>query len=246
MIYTHLNVDLDAVLSLCCESLLHKVPLTAATVQFVPANQMDFPEYSTLIDLQINKHDRDHAYAEKYAEHIPDEISEEVRFQDCFGYDPGTWQIMLVALKKVGKTDLEICNYFLPIVDGLFRIQQDRIRAKPIYDQLPKVEIKGFQNTYKFLVIEYERSPKDVTFWAGRDGCYGTIYLENYNMGITRYNIHTEPNFMRLPKLSGWYQEKFIYVRGTRKSPATSFPPQFNNMDGFIAWLKQKFVEYKL
>lgn len=246
MIYTHQNVDLDAILSVVTECVLKNIPITEDFIKFVPANCMEIPEYATIIDLEIAKHEKEKSHLEQYQDYLPKEIIHEVNIHDGFGYDPGSLQIFLMGLKRSGMSDIQLCQYFEPVVKGWIQIAQQRSRAKEIYESLRKVIIKGEDREYKFLVVEFLRLPEGVTFYAGLDGCVGTIYADKYNLGITRYPTFKEPNYNKLPHLKGWYQDTFLYCWGSRKAPAKSYPSQFINLDHFIEWLQEKFRDYKL
>lgn len=246
MIFTHQNVDLDACLSVVTQCLLDNVDVSLDNITFVPASQREFPTYATLIDLEIAKHDRSKSHLESYKDYLPSEIIQEVNIQDGYGYDPGSLQIVLLGLKKNGITDIEICQWFKPIVKGWMIIENLRKQAKPIYDKLPKVTIKGEKQDYKFVVCEFHKMPEGGNFFAGQEGCVGTIYTDKYNMGITRYPFLKDPDLSKLPHLRDWYQEKFLYCHGSRKNVATSYPAQFNNVEHFCEWLKEKFRDYHL
>jgi hypothetical protein len=244
MIITHVNVDLDAVLSTVTECLLNKLPIDDETIQFVPANTMDLDIADTWIDLQAEKHDETHAHLYQYKEMLPWEIIHEVDTQDCYGIDPGTLQLVLISLKKLKYSDLAICQYFEPLVKGWIKLAQDRLNAKDSYDRLETVEFKTKSgNSYKFVVEEFYGMKDDGSWYAQEDGCVGKIYLSKYNMGITHFPS-VVLDFSKMPTLKGWFQNKFLYCWGSLKAPRDRFPPNFVNLKAFIDWLRNVFVNY--
>jgi hypothetical protein len=246
MVTTHVNVDLDAVISTVTECLLNLIPIDEDHVHFLPANTEELDIDETWIDMQKEKHDEHHAHVYQYKDYLPWEIIHEVNAQDCYGFDPGTLQLVLIALKKLKLGDLAICQYFEPIVKGWIKLTKDRLDAKPSYDRLQKVEFKSRSGqSYKFVVEEFYGMKDDGSWYAQEDGCIGKIYLSKYNMGITHFPSNSL-DFSKIPPLKGWFQNKFLYCWGSLKAPRDRFPPNFVNLQGFIDWLRNVFLNYSI
>jgi hypothetical protein len=247
MIFTHQNVDLDAIISVCAYCLTHNIALSAENVQFVPANQMEFPENAVLIDLQKEKHGHTTSHVhEQYWTRLPKNVTLDIDMQDSTGSSFGNLQMVVVGLKHSGfkYTDLELCQYFLPIVDGWFRLEERKGDAAEMYKTLPRVQL----GKYWFLVADNIRFMPHITSLALDDHISGTIYLSGFNLGITRYAGLAEPDLTKLPCPAGWFQHSrgYLLAYGTRKANATRWNPQFRNLEEFIRWLETKFTQYKI
>ena len=239
MIYTHTHVDLDAVMSVCAYCILHKIPLDSENITFVPASEANIPPGSIIIDLQQDKHVGP-SHCDQYAEYFPREIMWEINQVDSGHVGHSILQLSITALRKAGKSDLQIIQTFEPIVYGFFQIRMDYDVAESQFEKIPIVDING----YKFLRLENMRTVGALGGIASRQGIVGTIYLENYNMGITRYNPFKLPDLSQLPYLEGWFKHNkgFLFAYGTRKSTSHKWNPHFNSLDAFITWLRKELV----
>lgn len=245
MIYTHMNVDLDNIVSTLAYCITQKIPVTDEFIQFVPADQTKFPEgdHAILIDMQKNKHTAD-SHTDQFKEYLPQELIYEINECDATGRDPGNLRLLLNGLRKSGKTDMEIMQWFEPAVHGWFSIQQERIQGWSVYQKIPRVKI----GNYTFLKIENMNTPTAIAFYAAKEDIRGTVYASGYNMGITRYPQFTAPDLNLLPQMNGWFRHPrgFLYCFGSRKSIKTHHNAQFNSLDKFVDWLKGQFIEWGL
>jgi hypothetical protein len=193
------------------------------------------------IDLQINKHEIDSSFCkDEFVGILPPEIIKIVNDQDSKGYANSELQVLLmVALKKNHLSDLQILQYFDPLVRGWIIIQSERDCALELYQKCRTEQI----GNYKFVIAENKALPSTLSIHAKNDGCCGTIYCNGYDMGITRYPDQKNPDLTQLPKMKGWFQHGsgFLYAWGTRKAHAESYPAEFHNLSEFIMWLKVEF-----
>ena len=247
MIFTHQNVDLDAVISVCAYCVEHNIALDETNVHFVPANQTIFPPESVLIDLQITKHNHmtSHVHDHWYNK-IPRNVILDIDCQDSLGQSFGNLQMILVGLKysNFKYSDLELCQYFLPIVDGWFKLEERKVEFAETYKTLPKVQL----GKWWFIIADNLKYSPNLTSLALDDQIVGTIYASKFNMGITRYSGLQEPDLLKLPCPAGWFQHShgFLLCYGSRKSNADRWNPQFPNLQAFIIWLQTKFEVYKI
>lgn len=259
MIFTHINPDLDAIFTTVAYCLTNNIPITDEFIQLVPANQQDFPNDSILIDLEKNKHSLERCAFMDYEEMVPKVVAMEVNIQDCYHADLGSLQLMLMALKKSGKKEIELFQWFEPIVRGLMRLKSGWDQASESYDKIPIIDI----GKYKFMKIENNYlNYHNLTEYGIAHNIAGKVYLDGYNMGIVRFGFGVfdprdrtwNPNLYKLPPIKEpnsdrkWFShpQGFLLSYGTYKSPATTFCRAFDNLDGFIAWLDKKFKDYNL
>jgi hypothetical protein len=240
-IITHPNLDLDNAFSVVAYCLIHRINITRENIIFVPANKLkeDIPENYIPIDIQANKEKEEHSYFRKFKEYFPKELIEEIEKQDTTGRSDSVFplQSILISLKKTLHNDIEILRYLKPIVEGLMEIKEERKNAKKQLKEIPIVEIKG----YRFIVLENKHISQETGIYANRElNVTGTIYFNDNNMGIVRYPDRNEPDLSRL-KLKGWFSHSkgFLFCWGSRKSPKKNPPPQFEDIGGFVRWLKK-------
>jgi len=249
MIYTHVNVDLDAAVSVCCSCILHKIDLTEEFVQFVPASQQDFPEgeYAVLLDLEKNKHGPfESEVGRSFGEYLPRSFVAAVDYLDSDGHDSSQLRTIHSAIKKGVRSsersfnDYAVCRHWYPIVEGLMGLKIQHAQSVKRLEAIPRVEIGG----HTFLRMEHGYRVHGIGMIASDQGIVGQVYLTGFNIGITRYPDFRDPDFRLLPKLPGWYcdaRHGHVYAFGTDKSPKKEWNPHFKNLDEFISWLRVQF-----
>jgi hypothetical protein len=259
MIFTHTNPDLDAIFTTLAYCLTHKIPIERESITFIPANQMDFPQDSILIDLEKNKHAVDRCALMEYESLFPEQIIQEINIQDCYHEDLGSLQLILIAFKKSGLQDFDLLTVFEPIVRGLMKLKAGWEKNSVEYDKIPIVDI----GKYKFYKLEHNAfNYHNLTDYGLTHGITGKVYLDKYDMGVVRFGhgIYDprsntfSPNMTKLPPIyepkggRQWFQHPngFLISWGTYKSPAIKFPRAFDNLDQFIEWLDKKFKDYNL
>lgn len=241
-IATHRSVDLDAVIGVCCELIRHNLPPKEEYIMFVDADTARVPKDTLAVDIRARKHGRGKSYVGYYCRSIlPYQICEEVDEQDSTGRSSNRVPLCLIpaSLQKVGMSDLEIVQHMYPIVHGWIQLRIEWEAAEAKVDAMPKVKI----GDYTFL-LSVGVDTRGLSNAAKKVGLSGSIFWGDNGCGITSYDKH-DLNFAHM-NLDGWYADSrgFLFAWGTRKSPKTVPPPQFNTVEEFIEYLKCQEVFY--
>lgn len=235
-IITHVNVDADAVIGSCVELIRNDLFPNETTIGFVPASTDVVATNELAVDIQARKHGDAESYVGwKCVDVLPWYVVEEVNQQDVFGSTESLVSIACIinAMRTGGLNDLEIVQHFYPAVKGLMMTKFLKEEAEHIFTELEKVQIQGFE-----FVITKHNDNHFVGKVAQREGMTGSIFQSDTGWGITRYPGQNKPDFSKL-NLPGWFAHPagFLFCWGSRKSPKSLPPPQFENLNEFINWI---------
>lgn len=110
------------------------------------------------------------------------------------------------------------------VIRGLQLLYQARRSAEVEAESVPIVMI----GPYKFAILRGGSSP-ELGITLASQGIVGSVYVEGFNLGVTRYPGYAEPDLRRLaPHLPGWFVHSagFLAAWGSRKNPAKEPPPE--------------------
>lgn len=128
------------------------------------------------------------------------------------------------GLRDVG-LDREVIAVMSRIIRGLNLLHQAKADSLEVIEQSRLEEIGG----YKFAVLPPGETPPQVGIILNEEfDAAGAIYESGFNLGVTRYPGRDLPDLRKLqPYLPGWFVHTagFLTCWGSRKSPATSYPP---------------------
>jgi hypothetical protein len=123
--------------------------------------------------------------------------------------------------------DREVYRLFRPIAVGLKLLHRRREEARRLL-RGGGIRVVDLKDGLRVAVLNWRQSPVVGVLLNEELGCSAQIYSEGYNLGVFRYPGRTVPDLRRLAnKLPGWFIHPagFLAAWGTKKSPATSWPP---------------------
>ena len=154
VIFTHMNVDLDAVIGSCVELYRHSLEPSTETIKFVSADTMELPMDNGIpVDIAARKHGTGDSFVGFYClEELPPNIVDEVNEQDSKGYSRNRVPLSMIiaSLHEYGFTDLQIVQHFFPIVVGMIKMQAAYKAAEEYFKALRVVEL----GKYRFIISE--------------------------------------------------------------------------------------------
>jgi hypothetical protein len=251
-VMTHVNVDLDAIFSVCCYILTQtsdkaEQERMIGTIQFVSAGSPSDP-LAVQIDMGQNKHRSGCFLVSNFQGMLPVEVEQEIDVWDTTAKSQSVLplQMLLMGLKEDRFPDVDLIVYFLPMVRGLVRYEQNRKQAKIDFQKQRVLTI----NKHKFLILQNKDvSPALQEYANASEGVCGNIFWKdldsnNIQIGISRYPYHeTDFNLSHL-QLDGWFThpDGFLFSWGSRKSPKKSLPPQFQDLSQFLLFLVKAVI----
>lgn len=243
-IATHVNVDIDAVIGTCCELIRNNLLPKEETVIFVPADTEKVSKGTLAVDIKARKHGKGKSYVGYYCRDIlPHQVCDEVDEQDSSGRSSSRVPLCFITsgLAATSMSDLEIVQHMYPIVHGWIQLRIEWDRAKTVVATLPRQKI----GDYEFL-LSVDIDTRGLSGEAFQAGMNGTIFWGDDGCGITIYPQYSEELNLAHLKLEDWFTHPagFLFAYGTRKAPKDPPPPQFQNVEEFIEYLKCQEVFY--
>ncbi len=247
-VIVHVNPDLDAC---TCVALAGVHP---NDVHFLPAGMPAIPHVCPCCGMRLTGNERvlDHPLGEKgrletngvrhaaacsmpEASMADPKLLAEVDEQDSTGLvkEPRFSLAQVVAavkrdLSAQGYRDAEhnrlVVDLMGVVIRGLNTLHADRVAAEALAPSIPIVEIAG----HRFAVPREPIGPQ-VAFALAERGVCASIYHDGWNLGISRFAGFNTPDLRLLEgRLPGWFIHSagFLAAWGTRKSPATTYPPR--------------------
>jgi len=238
VIYTHMNVDLDAVVGSCVELYRLSLEPTSDTIKFVSADTTmeEIPDGGLPVDIRARKHGNADSFVGAYCtDLLPPNIVDEVNEQDSKGYSRNRvpLALLIASLATYGMTDLEIVQQCYPMVVGWIKLQGEWKETEKYFHTLERVQLGKY--TY---IISKSVEHRSLSSIAVRNGVNGTIFWSKTGCGISRYPGQDKPDLSTLG-LVGWFHHPigFLACWGSRKAPKSTLPPQFKTVEEFILWL---------
>lgn len=237
-LYTHINVDLDAVFSVIVEAQQNNIPLDEEHLEFVHADVDVVPEGCLAVDIAARKHGDGDSYVGGFlSDLLPEEVVLEVNEHDSRGFCTPRVPLatLISAVKRSGLSDMEIVRLFQPIVEGLMKHKEERKYADAYLATLETVEIGG----YRFLVQDKD-IPCHISKHASERGVVGTVYWSSNGCGIARFPGEDVPDLSVL-SLPNWYTDhrKFLFCYGSHKAPKDPARSGFRDITELINWLQK-------
>jgi len=241
VIYTHMNVDLDAVVGSCVELYRLGLEPTSDTIKFVSADteMEEIPDGGLPVDIRARKHGNSDSFVGEYCvDVLPPNIVDEVNEQDATGRSRNRVPLALLvaSLATYGMTDLEIVQQCYPMVVGWIKLQDEWKETEKYFYTLEQVEIGNY-----IFVITRNSEHRSLSSIAKRNGINGSIFWSDTGCGISRYPGQNRPDLSTLG-LDGWFHHHigFLTCWGSRKAPKDTLPPQFRTVEEFISWLQER------
>lgn len=142
--------------------------------------------------------------------------------------------------------DREVVRTMSRIITGLNLLYTKKQEADIIINGGVRIVEVG---KFKFAMLpEGDTSPQMGIVLNEKYGVTGHIYAQRYNIGVSRYPGHNEPDLTKLKSyLPGWFIHTagFLACWGSRKSPATGMPPHGTpqNQTELLALMREVFGE---